>query len=45
MNDKPTVHIRADASVSFDAIGKLGYGLKEAGVVSIGFITQPPDKN
>jgi biopolymer transport protein ExbD len=45
MNDKPTVHIRADASVSFDAIGKLVYGLKEAGVVSIGFITQPPDKN
>ena len=45
MNAKPTVHIRGDASVSFDAIGKLVYALKEAGVVSIGFITQPADKN
>ena len=42
---KPTVHIRGDANVSFDAIGKLVYSLKEAGVVSIGFITQPSDKN
>ena len=45
MDVKPTFHIRGDASVSFDAIGKLVYVLKEAGVVSIGFITQPPDKN
>lgn len=42
---KPTVHIRGDASVSFEAIGQLVYSLKEAGVTSIGFITQPPDKN
>ena len=45
IGDKPTVHIRGDANVSFDAIGKLVYALKEAGVESIGFITQPPDKN
>jgi biopolymer transport protein ExbD len=42
---KPTVHIRGDASVSFEAIGRLVYSLKDAGVTSIGFITQPPDKN
>jgi biopolymer transport protein ExbD len=42
---KPAVHIRGDASVSFETIGQLVYALKEAGVVSIGFITQPVDKN
>ncbi len=41
----PTVHIRGDASVNFETIGKLVYDLKSAGVTSIGFITQPPDKN
>jgi biopolymer transport protein ExbD len=42
---KPIVHIRGDASVSFESIGQLVYSLKEVGVTSIGFITQPPDKN
>ena len=42
---KPAVHIRGDASVNFETIGQLVYALKEAGVVSIGFITQPIDKN
>jgi biopolymer transport protein ExbD len=42
---KPAVHIRGDASVSFETIGQLVYALKDAGVVSIGFITQPVDKN
>lgn len=45
MDAKPTVHIRGDSGVNFDAIGKLVYALREAGVESIGFITQPPEKN
>jgi len=40
INETPNVHIRADASVSFDVIGKLVYDLKSAGITNIGFITQ-----
>ncbi|MBK6367810.1 MAG: biopolymer transporter ExbD [Polaromonas sp.] len=41
----PAVHIRGDASVNFEAIGKLVYDLKSAGVTNIGFITHQPEKS
>ena len=43
--DMPAVHIRGDASVNFEAIGKLVYDLKSAGVTNIGFITHQPEKS
>jgi biopolymer transport protein ExbD len=45
METKPTVHIRGDANVRFEAIRPLLYAFREAGVVNIGFITQPAEKN
>jgi biopolymer transport protein ExbD len=45
METKPTIHIRGDANVRFEAIRPLLYAFREAGVVNIGFITQPAEKN
>jgi biopolymer transport protein ExbD len=45
MEIKPTVHIRGDVNVRFDAIRPLLQAFRDAGVVNIGFITQPAEKN
>jgi biopolymer transport protein ExbD len=45
MDIKPAVHIRGDVNVRFDAIRPLLQAFREAGVVNIGFITQPAAKN
>ena len=45
MDIKPVVHIRGDVNVRFDAIRPLLQAFREAGVVNIGFITQPAEKN
>ena len=45
MQVKPEVHIRGDASASYEAIGQTVYALQQAGVTRIGFITQPPARN
>ena len=39
---QPEVHIRADASSDFAAVGKIVSACQQAGIVRIGFLTEPP---
>ena len=37
---QPEVHIRGDAGVRYDAIGRTLYGIQRGGIMKIGFITE-----
>jgi biopolymer transport protein ExbD len=39
---QPEVHIRGDLDARYEPIGRIVYTLQRAGIVKIGFITQPP---
>jgi biopolymer transport protein ExbD len=39
---QPEVHIRGDLNSQYAPIGKVVYTLQRAGIVKIGFITEPP---
>jgi biopolymer transport protein ExbD len=39
---QPEVHIRGDLNAQYAPIGKVVYTLQRAGIVKIGFITEPP---
>jgi len=41
---QPELHIRADASADYDAIGHVVYAAQHAGVQRIGFLTEPPSR-
>src|SRR5882757_8056203 len=38
---QPEVHIRGDAGVRYEAIGRTLYSIQRGGIVKIGFITEP----
>jgi biopolymer transport protein ExbD len=38
---QPEIHIRGDANVRYEAIGKALYAIQRGGIVKIGFITEP----
>ena len=39
---QPEVHIRGDSFARYEPIGKIVYTLQRAGIVKVGFITEPP---
>ena len=39
---QPEVHIRGDLNARYEPIGRIVYTLQRAGIVKIGFITEPP---
>ncbi|MGB8841360.1 MAG: biopolymer transporter ExbD [Aliidongia sp.] len=39
---QPEVHIRGDLETRYEPIGKIVYTLQRAGIVKVGFITEPP---
>ena len=39
---QPEVHIRADASADYAAVAKVVLAAQQAGIVRIGFLTEPP---
>jgi biopolymer transport protein ExbD len=39
---QPEVHIRGDLDARYEPIGRIVYTLQRAGIVKIGFITEPP---
>ena len=39
---QPEVHIRGDARADYDAIGQVVFSAQRAGVLRIGFVTEPP---
>ena len=38
---QPEVHIRGDAGVRYEAIGRTLYGIQRGGLTKVGFITEP----
>ena len=42
MNPQPEVHIRGDWQSDYEPVGRIIYACQRAGIVKIGFITEPP---
>jgi biopolymer transport protein ExbD len=45
MNPQPEVHIRGDWKSDYEPVGRIIYACQRAGIVKIGFITEPPAKS
>ncbi len=41
MSPQPEIHIRGDSGTRFEAIGKVIVNCQRAGIIKLGFITQP----
>lgn len=39
---QPEVHIRGDAQARYEFVGKVVFACQRAGIVKVGFITEPP---
>ncbi len=44
MQPQPEVHIRGDWKSDYESVGRILYACQRAGIVKIGFITEPPAK-
>ena len=42
MKPQPEVHIRGDSSARYESIGRVVFACQRAGIVKVGFITEPP---
>lgn len=42
MDPQPEIHIRGDLSARYEAVGKVVFACQRAGIVKLGFITEPP---
>ena len=42
LSPQPEVHIRGDYKTTYEPVGKIIYACQRAGIVKIGFITEPP---
>ena len=42
MKPQPEVHIRGDANTRYESIGRVVFACQRAGIVKVGFITEPP---
>ncbi len=42
MDPQPEVHIRGDAGARYEFVGKVVVACQRAGIVKVGFITEPP---
>ncbi|QNK68610.1 ExbD/TolR family protein [Variovorax sp. PAMC26660] len=45
MTPQPEVHIRGDWHSDYEPVGKIIYACQSAGIVKVGFITEPPARN
>lgn len=41
MNPQPEIHIRGDGQARFEAIGRIIFNCQRAGILKVGFITEP----
>jgi biopolymer transport protein ExbD len=41
---QPEVQIRGDAQSNFESVGRVMYAVQRAGIVKVGFITEPPGR-
>ena len=44
MNPQPEVHIRGDLNGRYEFVGRVVFACQRAGILKIGFITEPPVK-
>ena len=42
LNPQPEVQIRGDMNANYEGVGKVIYACQRAGIVKVGFITEPP---
>jgi biopolymer transport protein ExbD len=45
MNPQPEVHIRGDWKSDYEPVGRIIYACQRAGIVKVGFITEPPARS
>nr|WP_139826284.1 biopolymer transporter ExbD [Derxia lacustris] len=41
LDPQPAVHIRGDLAADYESVGKIIYACQRAGIVKVGFITEP----
>ena len=41
---QPEVHIRGDKGARYEPVGRVVFGCQRAGIVKVGFITEPPPR-
>jgi biopolymer transport protein ExbD len=41
---QPELHIRADARADYEAVGQVVYAAQQAGILRVGFLTEPPPR-
>ncbi len=44
LDPQPEVHIRGDMEARYEAVGRVVFACQRAGIVKIGFITEPPGR-
>ena len=44
LDPQPEVHIRGDQNARYESIGRVVFACQRAGILKIGFITEPPPK-
>ncbi|MFD0669831.1 ExbD/TolR family protein [Ramlibacter sp. MAHUQ-53] len=44
MQPQPEVQIRGDGASAFESVGRVMYSVQRAGIVKVGFITEPSDR-
>ena len=44
MNPQPEVHIRGDRNGRYEFVGRVVFACQLAGILKVGFITEPPVK-
>jgi len=42
LTPQPEVQIRGDGGANYDSVGRIIYACQRAGIVKVGFITEPP---
>ena len=42
LNPQPEVHIRGDQNTRYESVGKVVFACQRAGIIKVGFITEPP---
>lgn len=45
LDPQPEVHIRGDLNARYEMIGRAVFACQRAGIVKVGFITEPPARN
>jgi biopolymer transport protein ExbD len=44
LKPQPEVQIRGDGRANYDSVGRIIYACQRAGIVKVGFITEPPSR-